>query len=100
MKATGLAVCVVVGLVIGGFCFAADAPDAKALVGTIVKVSDEKLAVKVGEKEVTVTTDKNTKVTVDGKDAKVSDLKATMTVSVTPADGVAQKIDAKSARRG
>ncbi len=100
MKATGLAVCVVVGLVLGGFCFAADAPDTKALVGTIVKVSDEKLAVKVGDKEVIVTTDKDTKVTVDGKDAKVSDLKATMTVSVTPADGVAQKIDAKSARRG
>lgn len=100
MKATGLAVCVVVGLLVGGFCFAADAPDTKALVGTIVKVSDEKLTVKVGDKEMTVTTDKDTKVTVDGKDAKVSDLKATMTVTVTPADGVAQKIDAKSARRG
>jgi hypothetical protein len=45
-------------------------------------------------KEVTVATDDKTAVTIDGKDAKVADLKAGMYVSITPETGTATKIAA------
>ena len=95
-----LAALAVVGLVFGGvYAVEKDAKEVpKTLAGTVVKVDGDKVVVKTGvkdAKEVTVATDKDTKVTIDGKDAKVGDLKAGMTATVTPADGVAQKIEAK-----
>jgi hypothetical protein len=94
-----LAALAVVGLVFGTVYGAEkDAkPEVKALAGKVVKVDGVKVVVKAGDKDVTVTTDKDTKVTVDGKDAKVGDLKADMSVTVTPAEGVALKIEAKKA---
>jgi len=69
--------------------------------GVVVKVEGEKLVVKVAPKggdakEVTVTTDNKTKVTLDGKKAALGDLKEGMKVKVTPDTGTAQKIDAKT----
>ena len=88
-----------------GLCFAAGygadtKTDAKPLVGSIVKVDGVKITVKAADKEVAVTTDTNTKFVVNGKDAKIGDLKATMSVTITPADGIALKVEAKSAARG
>lgn len=87
-----LAVVAVLGLVTG-FALAAD--EVKTLSGTIVKVDGAKVTVKVGDKEIVVITDDKTVVTVDGKDAKVADLKAGEKVVVTPAEGTATKIEAK-----
>jgi len=96
MKAAKLlAVFAVLGMV--SFCVAQDAP--KTLVGTVVKVDGANVTVKVADKEavvptkeVVVATDEKTAVTVDGKEAKVADLKAGMAVTVTPDTGTATKI--------
>jgi len=103
MKVVGLlAALAVVGLVFGTVCgVEKDAkPVAKTLVGTVVKVDGDKVVVKAGDKEVTVATDKDTKVTLDGKEAKIGDLKAKMPVTITPAEGAAQKIEAKKLAGG
>ena len=73
--------------------------DPKNLIGTILSVDVGKgsLVVKPTEGEkVTVATDADTKVTLDGKDAKLADLKADMMVGITPATGVAKRIMAHS----
>jgi len=71
--------------------------EVKTLKGTVVKVDEQGVVtVKVEDKEVTVTTDDKTAVTIDSKEAKVADLKADMTVVVTPAEGTATKIEATS----
>jgi hypothetical protein len=89
MKAAKLlAVFAVLGMV--SFCVAQDAP--KSLAGTVVKVDGANVTVKAADKEVVVATDENTAVTVDGKAAKVADLKAGMAVTVTPETGTATKI--------
>jgi len=94
-----------VGLVLIAF-FAAPAfageerrrPPENALFGQVVKVEGDKLIIKTrGEggaegKEVTVATDANTKVTIDGKEAKLSDLKPGNRVVITPKEGVAKEI--------
>lgn len=95
-----LSVVAVLGLV--GMLFAQDAASrpARGLMGQITKVDGAKITVKPmarpnateAPKEVVVTTDDKTVVTLDGKDAKVSDLKADLYVRVTPADGTATKI--------
>jgi hypothetical protein len=51
-------------------------------------------------KEVTVVTDDKTAVTIDGKEAKVADLKADMYALVTPETGTAQKILARTKLEG
>jgi len=73
----------------------------KGLRGKVVKVDGANVVVKTwareGEgKEVTVATDDKTVVTIDEKEAKVADLKADMTVLVTPAEGTATKIVART----
>lgn len=74
---------------------------APGLMGVVVKVDGADVTIKAGKgadaKEVVVKTDADTKVTVDGQDGKVADLKAGMMVKVSPADGTAKKIDAKAA---
>jgi len=64
--------------------------------GKVVKVEGTNVVVKTYVKEVTVATDDKTKVTIDGKEAKVADLKAGMHVVVTPAEGTATEIKATS----
>jgi hypothetical protein len=77
-----------------------EAPTAKPLMGAVVKVDGAKVTIKSGRgdavKETVVVTDDKTVVTIDGKDAKVADLKADLRVAVTPAEGVATKIEAKT----
>jgi hypothetical protein len=95
MKAAKLlAVAVVLGLV--SFCVAQAEQAPASLTGTVVKVDGANVTVKAAEKEVVVVTDDKTAVTVDGKEAKVADLKAGMTVEITPATGTAAKIVATS----
>jgi hypothetical protein len=90
-----LAACLVTGLTV----MAADEKPADSpLKGKVVKVDGTNVVVstEVGgeKKEVTVATDDKTVVTVDGKDAKLADLKADMDVTITPATGTATKIEA------
>jgi len=98
-----LAMLVAVGLVCG-VALAADTTTKPAgLSGKIVKVDGDKVIVKPDQKdakEVTVATDAKTKVTVDGKEGKLADLKATMAVMVTPAEGTAELIAAKAVAAG
>ena len=78
---------------------------AKPLKGEIVSVTPEKdkpesldIVVSSGGKknpqQVTVTADAGMKVTIDGQDAKASDLKAGEKVTITPATGTPQTIEA------
>jgi hypothetical protein len=70
------------------------------LMGTVVKVDGTNLVVKqmargqTEAKEVTVATDDKTKVTLDGKEAKLADLKEGLRVMVSPAEGTATTIAA------
>lgn len=93
-----LGIVAVVGLVAGTVLSQEAAP--APLKGTVVKVDAPKVVVKVGDKEVTVTTDDKTAVVVDGKEAKLADLKAGMPVAVTPAEGTAAKIAATTVVKG
>jgi len=91
------ALLVVLGVAVGllaGQVFGVEAAKPATLAGTVVKVEEAKVTVKAGEKEVVVVTDAKTAVTVDGKEAKVADLKAGQAVVVTPAEGTATKIEA------
>jgi len=69
---------------------------AATLQGKVVNVDGANVVVKAAKKEVTVATDDKTTVTIDGNAAKVADLKAGMQVVVTPAEGIATEIKAKS----
>jgi hypothetical protein len=74
----------------------------RPLKGVIQSVSADgaSLTLTAGKKtspmEVTVTTDVNTKVTLDGKEAKLSDLKAGLYALVTPSTGTAKEIKAST----
>jgi hypothetical protein len=81
---------------LAGQVIGADEAKPATLKGTVVKVEEAKVTVKVGDKEVVVVTDSKTVVTLDGKDAKVADLKAGLRVSVTPVEGVATTIKART----
>jgi hypothetical protein len=75
----------------------------KALNGTILKIDGTSITVKhpvknADPKEVVVATDKDTKITLDGNEAKLADLKEGMRVKVTPATGTAKTIDAKTVK--
>jgi hypothetical protein len=92
----------ILGLV--GFVQAANATKKAAkkdaLTGVVVEVDGANVVINArvdGEvKKVTVATDANTVVTIDGKEGKLSGLKEKMTVRVSPAKGTALKIDAKT----
>jgi hypothetical protein len=95
-----LALVAVVG-VVSAFAFAADpATKPAGTEGVFVKVVGAKLVMTVKDKEATILTDDKTVVTLDGKDAKLADLKAGMTLVVTMTDAAAPtaaKVEAKTA---
>ena len=69
--------------------------------GKVVKASEKELVIKTGGKEgkeVTYTVDDKTKVTIDGKDGKITDLKEGLYVSVTPSSGTALTVEAHTAK--
>jgi hypothetical protein len=76
--------------------------------GAVVSVASETtpktITIKVKEKatgetkEVTVTVDDSTKYTLDGADAKLTDIKAGQRVKVTPATGTATAVAATTAK--
>jgi len=72
------------------------------LKGSVVKVDGTNLVISAGKKndakEVTVATDDKTVVTIEGKPAKVSDLKPGQKVLITPETGTAQTIDVPAAK--
>ena len=73
--------------------------EGKPVKGQIVSVAADGTSVVVktaGKKstEITVSTDAKTQVTIDGTDAKLSDLKKDEYVVITPALGTAEKITA------
>ena len=71
----------------------ADEKKAKNVRGEVVKVDGTKVTLKTKDnKEVVVTTDDKTEVTIEGNAAKLADLKPGQKVVVTPAEGTAQKI--------
>jgi biopolymer transport protein ExbD len=72
---------------------------AATLDGTIKKVDGDKLTVTdKDKKDTTVTVNKDAKITLDGKEAKVTDLKEGQTVTVTHEDGKASAVAAKAAK--
>jgi preprotein translocase subunit YajC len=88
-------------LCMAGVAFADDAkPVSRGIYGQVVTAAgaDGKIVVKVGEKEVTVATDANTAVTLDGNAAKVADVKKDMWVAVQPSEGTATKITATTTK--
>jgi len=70
----------------------ADEKKAKNVRGEVVKVDGNKVTIKAKDKEIVVTTDDKTEVTIEGNAAKLADLKPGQIVVVTPAEGTAQKI--------
>jgi len=87
----------------GGGGAAPKAPKADTLKGKVAEIkkdaSDKITAVVVEAKKskTDVAVDDKTKVTVDGKDATLADLKVDMVVEVTPATGTATNIAAMTA---
>ncbi|HXG09666.1 MAG TPA: hypothetical protein VNK04_07745 [Gemmataceae bacterium] len=81
-------------VLVAGFVVAA------TLEGTIKKVDSNKSTVVVtgkDKKDVTVTVNKDAKITLDGKKAKLADLKEGQTVKVTHEDNKASELEVKSA---
>jgi biopolymer transport protein ExbD len=86
---------VVLGLMVG-FMFAA------TLDGTLKKVDGNKKTLVVSgkdKKDVTVTVNKDAKITLDGKTAKLADLKEGQTVKVTHEVNKASEVEAKSIKK-
>jgi hypothetical protein len=83
-----------------GFTHAADTKAAKPKKGHFVKVEDKVVTYKGGlkgtGKEHTVKIDDKTKITLDGKDAKIADLKVDVYIEVTEVDDVATLIAAQT----
>lgn len=92
----------IVFLLIAGMAGVAEAAKEKALKGKISAVDGMKITVTSGGKKnpqtVDVTCDDKTTVTLDGKDAKVADLKSGYYVSITPATGTATSITATTTK--
>jgi hypothetical protein len=100
-----LALVVVLGMVGVAVAAEGDAPKktrTPGIWGKIVKVEGTNIVVAArtrgseDTKEVTVATDDKTVVTLDGKEAKLADLKADMFVRITPATGTAEKVIAST----
>lgn len=75
---------------------AADKPKAaKGVKGKVVKVDGTNLVIAVGKDgtEKTIATDDKTKVTIEGKEATLADLKAGLMVAISPAEGTAATIE-------
>ena len=99
-----LAAVAVLGFV--SYVLADDTPTTKphhdGIGGKIVKIDGTNIVIKtrahgdVESKEVTVATDDKTVFTLDGKDAKLADMKEGLWVRVTPAQGTATKVSAKT----
>jgi hypothetical protein len=74
----------------------------KAVRGEVVSVDGSTLKVKTGKKgqeqEVNVATDANTVVMIEGKPAKLADLKPGQKVQITPDTGTAAKIAVPAAK--
>jgi hypothetical protein len=89
-------------LAIFAFAMVVSAPaiaaDDKAPVeGTVVKAADGKLTITdKDKKEHSCTVAKDAKISCDGKDCKLDDLKAGVKVKVTVADKMATKIEAST----
>ena len=99
--ATLLALVAVLGMVGVAVAAEGDAPKktrTPGIWGKIVKVEGTNIVVAArtrgseDTKEVTVATDDKTVVTLDGKEAKLANLKADMFVRITPATGTAEKV--------
>ncbi len=91
-----LAVLVMMSFV--GAVHAKEAADTATLTGKITKVTAKTIIlVDADKKNHTVRTDAKTKVTLDGKEATLAELKAGEDVVVTPNKGVAKSIEATSA---
>lgn len=94
IRKVGVCVGVVTLLLVAGIALAA------TLEGTIKSVDAAKSSLTVtdkGGKDVTVSVNKDAKITLDGKAAKLSDLKAGQHVTVTHEANKASAISAKSA---
>ena len=99
MRLFSATVAVALTLAFGSFAGAAAAH--KPHTGTVVKVNGDVVVVKWAnkagaEKDHKIKTDANTKVTVDGHEAKLSDLKAGEQVSVSVSKHVATEIAAST----
>jgi len=70
----------------------ADEKKAKNVRGEVVKIDGSKVTIKAKDKEIVVTTDDKTQVTIEGNAGKLADLKVGQKVVVTPAEGTATKI--------
>jgi hypothetical protein len=101
MKVLMTAVAMIALLGFVGFTQAAKEAKPKTTKGHFVKVDGQVLTYKGGAKgtgkEHTVKIDDKTKVTIDGKDAKVADLKADAVIDVTEVEGTATAIAANTA---
>ncbi len=109
MKMFVSALMMVVVMMMASMSFAegdAKAPKAKSLMGKVVKVDGAEVVISTkvkGEKEakeVRVTTNADTVVTIDGEAGSVAALTEGMMVKVTPEDGTATKIEAKAKKEG
>ena len=93
----------IVLLLVAGLAGVAEAAKKdKGVKGQITAIDGAKVTVSTGGKKnpmtVDVTTDANTVVTRDGKDAKVADLKVGDYVTVTPDTGTATSITASTTK--
>lgn len=83
-----------------GFAHAKDPAKPKVVKGHFLKVEDKVVTFKGGVKgkgaEHTVKIDDSTKITLDGKEAKLADIKADTYIEVTELDGTASLIAASS----
>ncbi len=99
MKSVAQLAAVLAVLMFIGIAQAKEAKSTKTLRGEVVKVDNGKITIKNNKgKETTVTTDTNTKTTIEGAAAKVADLKAGQKVVVTVANGTATKIEVPKAK--
>jgi hypothetical protein len=77
--------------------------DPNSVVGKVQKVDGNTLTVLQGHGkkagEVTITTDANTKIRVNGQDAKLTDIKPGMRVVASPNTGTATKVVANTAKK-
>jgi len=97
LRKVGVGAAVLVMLLVAGIALAA------TLEGTIKSIDAAKNSLTVtgkDGKDVAVTVEKDAKITLDGKAAKLSDLKAGQSVTVTHEGGKASAVAAKSAKGG
>jgi len=97
-----LAVLAIVGFV--GVVGAADKPAKEGkkpmgVMGEVVAVDGTNLKIKTKDGEVTVATDANTAVSIEGAAGKLADLKAGQKVRISPATGTATKIEVPAAKK-